>query len=124
MASSSTYDPPITSISLAIVRVLTACFLGVLGAFIIQDEAGFLGGKNQFTLTGAVLSVAWCLSAALAILGLASKQVWGGPLSCLIIFATVSVFTLAIPEDPLIAGGLVFCLSYLGGCDVCLSSSH
>lgn len=100
--------------SLAVVRIITACLVSVIGTYLVDDSSGILGIRGEWSVTGVLLSGAWIISACLSVLGILTKNIWGAPLACLFTFSAVAFFSLAIPDDPLIAGTLTFCLSYLG----------
>lgn len=107
-------EHPIAVITLAVARVISACTMIWLGSFLIDDHEGVLGAKNTFNLTGVVLSLFWTVLALLSVVGLITKHIWGAPLGCVAIFFAVAAFSLAIPEDPIMAGAFTFSLAYFG----------
>ena len=90
-------EHPTSSITLAVVRVITSCLVSVMGTYIIDDPSGILGGRGEFSATGMLLSGAWTVSAFLSVIGICTKNIWGAPLACLFTFSAVAFFSLIIP---------------------------
>ncbi|MCY4381064.1 MAG: hypothetical protein OXC40_05815 [Proteobacteria bacterium] len=114
MSSAVSYEHPISATLLATIRMMTACLLCVLGAYFLHDVEGLFGPRGEFTMSGRVLSASWLVAGALTMIGLLTKQLWGTLLGCFVIFSSVAVFLLVVPDDPIVACALIFFLIYLG----------
>ena len=114
MRPHSSVEHSVSIITLAVVRVMTACLVAVVGSYLIDDVEGALGAKNEMSLSGVIMCFYWIISTVLSMIGLMTKRVWGAPLACIFMFFGAGVFSLAIPADPLMAGVFTFCLAYFG----------
>ena len=107
-------ESPLAGLTLTCTRVFSSCVLSILGVYLIEHPVGFFHDHGGLSLTGKVMMSFWIILTVMSLLGLLARQIWANPLSLTVIFSSVLTFALAIPQDPLLAGAMVFCQTYLG----------
>ena len=88
--------------------------LSVLGVILIDMPDGFLSASGDLSIWGGVFSTIVSVLGLLCVAGFLLKNSWSLPIAYTIIFASVGVFSLAIPHDPIKSGALIIWQIYTG----------
>lgn len=108
-------ESPLAGLNLACTRLFTSCFLSLMSVYLISHPLElYQHSQGALSLNGKVMVLFWLLCTSMSLVGLVARQVWANPLALTVIFSSVLLFAFAIPEDPLLAGALVFTQTYLG----------